>query len=197
MSAGRVVELHRRLAMRTAALRSESSAFYLASRTDALTGAGNRLRLNEELETLLSRAQRYSYKCSLAICDLDHFKAFNDQFGHIAGDEALRRVAGGMRASLRTVDDLFRYGGEEFVVLLVEQSLEAAGCAMDRVRRAVEDLGIASPATGGALTLSVGIAELDPADHTADDWLRRSDEALYQAKLLGRNRVISTAPPPG
>lgn len=196
MSAGRVVELHRRLAMRTAELRVESSQFYLASRTDALTGAGNRLRLNEELETILSRAERYGFKCCLAICDLDYFKAFNDEFGHVAGDETLRRVAGGMRASLRSVDDLFRYGGEEFVVVLVEQSIEAARCAMDRMRRAVEDLGIASPATGGALTLSVGIAEIDSRDRSADDWLRRSDEALYEAKSSGRNRVISSLPPP-
>jgi len=203
MSAARVVELHRRLAMRTAELRSDRSdrsdcsEFYLASRTDALTGAGNRLRLDEELGTLLSRADRYGSTCSLAICDLDFFKAFNEAFGHVAGDETLRRVAGGIRASLRSVDNLFRYGGEEFVVVLVEQSIEAARCAMDRVRRAVEDLGITSPATGGALTVSVGIAEIDTTtDHTADQWLRRSDEALYHAKSLGRNRVISTAPPP-
>jgi two-component system chemotaxis response regulator CheY len=197
MSAGRVVELHRRLAMRTAELRSDRSAFYLASRTDALTGAGNRLRLDEEMGTLLSRADRYGSTCSLALCDLDFFKAFNDAYGHVAGDETLRRVAGEMRASLRSVDTLFRYGGEEFVVVLVEQSIEAARCAMDRVRKAVEDLGIASPATGGALTVSVGIAEIDTtADHTADQWLKRSDDALYRAKSSGRNRVISTAPPP-
>jgi len=196
MSAGRIVELHRRLASRTAKLRDDSTRLFQTSRTDALTGAGNRLSLDEEIETLMSRAHRYGRKCSLAICDLDFFKAYNDAFGHVAGDEALRRVAGGMRASLRSADSLFRYGGEEFVALLVEQSQDAAECAMERVRGAVEALVIPSPATGGPLTLSVGIAEIDPrTDRTGDDWLRRADEALYAAKSAGRNRVVSTMPP--
>ena len=196
VSAGRVVDLHRRLAMRTAELRIESERSYSAARTDALTGVGNRFRLDEELETLISRAQRYGHSCSLAICDLDFFKAFNDHFGHVAGDEALRSVAEGMRASLRSVDALYRYGGEEFVVLLVEQTLEDAQCALERMRGAVERLAIPSPGTGGALTLSVGVAEIDGAkDESAKDWLRRADEALYQAKSAGRNRVVSMSPP--
>ncbi len=195
VSAGRVVDLHRRLASRTAELRDDSSRFYLASRTDALTGTGNRLLLDEEIGTLLLRAQRYGHRCSLALCDLDFFKSFNDHFGHVAGDEALRSVAEGMRSSLRAVDTLYRYGGEEFVVLLVEQSLEAAECAMERMRGAVERLAIPS-ATGSPLTLSVGIAEVDPTtDVSGDDWLRRADAALYEAKSRGRNRVVSTTPP--
>ncbi|HEY8074411.1 MAG TPA: diguanylate cyclase [Labilithrix sp.] len=197
MSAARVVELHRRLATQTAGLRHDSERFYLASRTDALTGAGNRMRLDEELATLLSRARRYRSPCSLAICDLDSFKAFNDEFGHVAGDDALRRVAEGIRRSLRSVDALYRYGGEEFVVLLVEQPLSAAQRAMDRVRSAIEALAIRSPATGGRLTLSIGIAEIDTRiDRNGDDCLRRADEALYRAKSAGRNRVMSTPPPP-
>lgn len=196
MSAGRVVQLHRKLAAQTARLRGDSAALYATARTDALTGAGNRLSLDEEVRTLLTRAERYGNKCSLAICDLDFFKAYNDHFGHVAGDEALRQVADGMRAALRSVDVLYRYGGEEFVVLLVEQSLEAANCAMDRMREAVERLAIPSPSTGGALTLSVGIAEYDRSrDATAEDWIRRADEALYAAKSAGRNRVVSTMPP--
>jgi two-component system, cell cycle response regulator len=148
------------------------------------------------MDMLLSRARRYGSKCSLAISDLDFFKAYNDHFGHVAGDTALRDVAAGMRAALRSVDSLYRYGGEEFVVLLVEQSLGPAGHAMDRMRHAVEALSIPSPATGGSLTLSVGIAEADPShDHTPADWLRRADEALYEAKSAGRNRVMSTVPP--
>ena len=196
MTAGRVVEHHRRLASHTKKLRDDSTRLFQASRTDALTGAGNRLSLDEEIETLLARAHRYGRKCSLAICDLDLFKSYNDHFGHVAGDEALRRVAGAMRASLRSADSLFRYGGEEFVALLLEQRLDAAECAMERVRGAVEALGMPSPATGGSLTLSVGVAEIDPgADRTSDDWLRRADEALYVAKSSGRNRVVSTMPP--
>lgn len=196
VSAARVVELHRRLSLRTAELRHDSKRFYDASRTDALTGAGNRMRLDEEVAAQLSRAQRYGQRCSLAICDLDFFKGFNDRFGHVAGDEALRRVAEAMRANLRAADTLFRYGGEEFVVLLVEQSLSDAESAMDRMRVEVERLAVPSPVTGGPLTLSVGIAEVDPArDHTPADWIARADVALYCAKSRGRNRVISTPCP--
>ena len=196
VSAARVVELHQRLASRNEALRHDSRRFYLASRTDALTGIGNRLRLDEEVAPLLSRAQRYGHRCSLAICDLDFFKAFNDHFGHVAGDEALRRVAAGMRANLRSADTLFRYGGEEFVVLLIEQTSGDAEAAMDRMRAEVERLAIPSPATGGALTLSVGIAEVDPTvDQTPADWIARADAALYAAKSGGRNRVESARPP--
>jgi PleD family two-component response regulator len=119
LTAGRVVKLHRRLASRTAELRDDSTRNYAASRTDALTGVFNRMRLDEEIATLLSRASRYGHTCSLAMCDLDFFKSYNDQFGHVAGDEALRLVARGMRSNLRSADALFRYGGEEFVVLLV------------------------------------------------------------------------------
>jgi diguanylate cyclase (GGDEF)-like protein len=194
LTAARVVELHRRLASRTAELRQDSTRFYAASRTDPLTGVGNRLRLDEEVAAMLSRAVRYGHRCALAICDLDFFKAFNDRFGHVAGDEALRRVAGGMRTNLRAADTLFRYGGEEFVVLLVEQTLADATFVMDRMRVEIEGLGIASPATGGPLTVSIGIAEVDPIhDHAAVDWIARADAALYVAKAQGRNRVVASS----
>lgn len=195
LTAGRVVELHRRLATRTAELRSDSTRNFAASRTDALTGVSNRMRLDEEIETLIARASRYGHPCSLALCDIDFFKSYNDQFGHVAGDEALRSVANGMRANLRSSDALFRYGGEEFVVLLVEQPLAEAERAMERMRGQIEDLGIPS-ASGGPLTLSVGVAELDIArDGTGEAWLARADAALYEAKSRGRNRVVSTKPP--
>ena len=196
LSAGRVVDLHRRLATRTATLRDDSTRNYVASRTDALTGVGNRMRLDEEIATLLSRAQRYGHKCSLAICDLDFFKSYNDHFGHVAGDEALRRVADGMRSNLRSADALFRYGGEEFVILLVEQPLGDAERAMERMRAQIEALDIPA-ANGGPLTLSVGVAEIDPQnDQTPAQWIARADQALYAAKAGGRNRVMSTLPPP-
>jgi two-component system, cell cycle response regulator len=195
LTAGRVVKLHRRLASRTAELRDDSTRNYAASRTDALTGVSNRMRLDEEIATLLSRASRYGNTCSLAMCDLDFFKSYNDQFGHVAGDEALRAVARAMRANLRSADALFRYGGEEFVVLLVEQSLAEAERAMDRMRAQIESLAIPS-AVGGVLTISVGVAEIDPAhDVSGNIWIARADTALYEAKARGRNCVVSTLPP--
>ncbi len=194
VSATRVVNLHRRLAARTEELRHDKTRFFADSRTDALTGTGNRFRLDEELATLLARAQRYGHRASLAMCDLDYFKAYNDGFGHVAGDLALRRVADGMRATLRSADGLYRYGGEEFVVLLVEQSLAEAELAMNRMRLGVERLAIPSPRTGEVLTISVGVAELDHAlDKTPADWLERADLALYDAKKA-RNKVVSTRP---
>lgn len=197
MSAARVVDLHRRLETRTAALLDDTTRLFAASRTDSLTGAGNRLRFDEDVETMLSRAQRYGHPCSLALCDLDYFKSFNDTLGHVAGDEALRRVSEAMRNNLRASDTLYRYGGEEFVVLLVEQSVSDAVRAMDRMRVAIERLAIPSPKTGGALTISVGVAQVEPVmDHEPDDWIARADACLYDAKDSGRNRVLPPPPPP-
>jgi diguanylate cyclase (GGDEF)-like protein len=196
VSAARVVELHRRLETRAAALLDDTTKLFAASRTDALTGAGNRLRFDEDVETMFSRAQRYGHPCSLALCDLDYFKSFNDTLGHVAGDEALRRVAESMRNNLRSSDTLYRYGGEEFVVLLVEQSVSDAVRAMERMRSAIERLSIPSPKTGGALTLSVGVAQVDPThDATPAAWVERADACLYDAKDRGRNRVVPEPPP--
>jgi two-component system chemotaxis response regulator CheY len=188
ISAGRVVALHRRLAQRTKDLRHDSQTFFAVSRTDPLTGIGNRLRMDEELAAAHSRALRYGHAYSAAICDVDRFKDFNDALGHLAGDEALRRVADAIRAGLRLGDGLYRYGGEEFVVLLPEQSLSEAALVMDRIRASIERLAILAPL--GTLTISGGVAELNcGADLTVDDWLVRADAALYGAKEHGRNRV--------
>lgn len=190
VTAARVVKLHRRLATRAETLRHDSTRFFAASRTDALTGAGNRLRLNDELEGLISRAQRYGHKCSLAICDIDYFKAFNDALGHVAGDDALRSVAEVMRTNLRSSDALFRYGGEEFVVILPEQPLADAARVMERMRVAVERLALPSPKTSGPLTVSSGVAEIDPLRDTSPAaFVARADKALYAAKNAGRNTV--------
>jgi two-component system chemotaxis response regulator CheY len=190
MSAARVVGLHRRAAHQAEELRRDSRRFYAASRTDALTGIGNRLRLHEELEAARARIERYGHRYTIAMCDLDHFKALNDGFGHVAGDDALRQVAKAIGGELRAGDGLFRYGGEELVVLLPEQSLEDGALAMERVRRAVERLAIPMPEPGRVLTVSVGVSELDTRiDATVEDSLARVDAALYCAKRHGRNRV--------
>lgn len=193
VSAARVVELHRRLSLRTADLRSDNTRNYAASRTDALTGLGNRMHLDEAVRNILARADRYGSSCSLALCDLDFFKAYNDRFGHVAGDDALRTVAAAMRGNLRASDGLFRYGGEEFVALLFEQGLAEAERAMDRMRAEIARLGIPA-ADGGYVTLSIGIAEL-AGERTGAAWIARADTALYEAKSRGRDRVMSSAPP--
>lgn len=192
VSAARVVDLHRRLTTRAAALRYDSKRFYAASRTDPLTGAGNRLRMNEELAAAIARAKRYGHRFSIAMCDLDFFKAFNDRFGHIAGDEALQRIAETMRATIRTGDTLFRYGGEEFVVLLAELDVDGAARVMDRVRAEVERLALPAGSGESSMTVSIGVAELDLArDRSSIDWIGHADAALYAAKARGRNRVVT------
>ncbi len=188
VSAGRVLALYRKLADKNRELRRDSQTSFLAARVDPLTGVGNRLRMDEDLDVLWSRAQRYGHPFAAALCDIDEFKRYNDRFGHVAGDDVLLRVAQTIRKELRQGDSLYRYGGEEFLAVLPNQSLSEAACAMERVRGAIESLAV--PAPRGIVTISVGVAELDLAlDRTLKDWLRRADAALYRAKEAGRNRV--------
>jgi two-component system, cell cycle response regulator len=190
VSAARVVALHRRLSAREDDLRRDSSALFAVSRTDALTGVGNRLRMEEELAAALSRAKRYGHRFTLAIVDVDHFKEFNDAFGHLAGDDALKKVATTLRAGLRSTDSVYRYGGEEFVVVLPEQGLSDGFGVVDRMRRALEEQRVRHPGPCRMLTVSAGVAELDlSVDADVGTWLARADAALYLAKSNGRNRV--------
>jgi len=188
LAAGRVIRLQRELAERNAALRRESERSFEIARIDPLTHIANRLQLDEDLERLRSHATPRRRACA-AMCDVDHFKGFNDRFGHPAGDAALRRIAQAMRDSLRGRDSLYRYGGEEFLVLLPGQSLADAERAMDRVLAAVRRLAIPHPlGSSSVLTVSAGIAELHPLE-APDAWIQRADEALYRAKSRGRDRV--------
>jgi two-component system cell cycle response regulator len=193
-SAERVVSLYRKLAEQNAALRRDSQASFRVARLDSLTHVANRLSMDEDLKVLWSRTKRYGHGYSIAICDIDRFKAYNDRFGHLAGDDVLRDVAQTIRRQLRQGDGLYRYGGEEFVVLLPEQSLREAAKAMNRVRVAVEQLAIPA-ADSAVLTISIGVAKLErERDQSPEDWLRRADAALYRAKNGGRDRVETDAP---
>ena len=190
--ARRVLLLHRELRASNKALRSDSERALLEARVDPLTAVSNRLALSEDLQALTARAARYQHRYCAALCDVDQFKAYNDCYGHLAGDEALRQVAHAIQEELRRGDGFYRYGGEEFLAILPEQSLLEATAGMDRVRQAVERLQI--PHAPGAntpfVTISVGIAALGPeSPGSLEDWLRRSDAALYSAKAHGRNRV--------
>jgi len=190
VSAGRVVAVHRKLAEKNAILRRDSQMSFRAARTDPLTDTANRLSMNEDLADLGTRLKNRGHRYSLAICDIDRFKDYNDQFGHLAGDEVLRRIAQSIRDELRQTDGLYRYGGEEFVVLLPLQSLTKAARALDRVRLAVEGLAIQMTGPSRVVTISFGVAELDVRhNETLEDCLRRADAALYRAKARGRNRV--------
>jgi two-component system chemotaxis response regulator CheY len=192
-SALRVTELHRRLASQNGELEELNRLLFEQSRKDPLTALGNRLRLREDLEILYARARRYGHSYAVVLCDVDFFKAYNDRYGHLAGDEILRRVAEAISASLRGGDTAYRYGGEEFLIVLPEQSAESAAAIAERLRQAVEDLAITHEASEAAsvVTVSAGVAALS-ATGDPDDLLKEADDALYAAKKAGRNRVSSS-----
>jgi diguanylate cyclase (GGDEF)-like protein len=192
IAAERVVTLHRSLAQKTTELELANKELFKTARTDALTRVGNRLRLHEDLGRLEGQAARYGHTYAVAMCDLDHFKAYNDALGHLAGDVALRSVAEVVARECRTSDAVYRYGGEELAVIMTEQTLQSAGTALERIRRAVHSAAIAHPTspTAPVVTISVGVAERRAGDASdGRDILNRADTALYRAKTNGRNLV--------
>jgi diguanylate cyclase len=165
-----------------------------AANHDALTGLPNRRALDTRLAAAVETARETGRPFAVAICDIDHFKNFNDRFGHQIGDEVIKFVA----TSLAKDGDerLFaaRYGGEEFVVLFEGSTAKQAGAEVDRIRAAIAARDLKVNATGqtlGRLTFSAGIAELHKEDEEgASAMLKRADIALYDAKRNGRNRVV-------
>ncbi len=189
MAGVRLVRARAALAERNEQLRHDSAHAFRAARTDPLTSVANRLLLDEDLVRVLATAERYGNRCSVALCDIDFFKQYNDRYGHVAGDVALQQVAATLRDAVRASDTVYRYGGEEFLILFPEQNEEQAAHAMDRIRESVQALGISnSPASAvDVLTISAGIAELGGS--TKEEWIAQADAALYRAKSEGRNRV--------
>jgi two-component system chemotaxis response regulator CheY len=181
IAAARVTGLHRRM--------------HADARQDALTGVGNRLRLDEDLAALCGRVERYGHSYCVAMFDVDDFKAYNDAAGHQGGDEVLRAVAHALARGVRSGDRLYRYGGEEFALLFAEQPLDAARLAAERLRADVEGLAIPHPG-GGVVTVSAGVACASGVQCAPDRLLGDADAALYAAKQAGRNRVEVQAPGP-
>lgn len=157
--------------------------------TDRLTGAWNRQQFDQVVRREMVRSRRYGEPLCLAILDIDHFKRINDEHGHAAGDQILKALVELIQSRIRIVDSLFRWGGEEFAVLLPHSSLPSARLAAERLRAATD----AHPfVPAGHLTISIGVAELGRSE-LAEDWFKRADQALYQAKNQGRNRVVCSA----
>jgi diguanylate cyclase (GGDEF)-like protein len=159
--------------------------------TDDLTGLYNRRYLMETLASEVRRARRLEHPFALLMVDIDHFKEYNDAFGHLAGDEMLTRVARVLRESTREVDCAARYGGEEFVVLLPETGVAEAAETAERIRARVAAEALA----GGQITLSIGVAEFPSHGDTPEAMIAAADAALYQAKREGRNRVVRAGRP--
>ena len=163
--------------------------------TDALTGVANRRAFDAALALQHATAVRYGVPYGLLIADIDHFKQYNDRYGHPAGDRVLAAVAGLLRRTIRKVDSLFRYGGEELAFLLPHQRREGTVRAAERLRRCVERARIEHAGNDpGVVTVSFGAAVFDPAERDgkttdAAAVLREADKALYRAKERGRNRV--------
>jgi len=162
---------------------------------DGLTGIHNRRYFDEQLEKEVGRNIRENRPVSVIMMDIDHFKEFNDHYGHGAGDQCLKKVARALTDTLsRPGDTLCRYGGEEFVALLPGSDDDGAGVVAERLREAVEALSVAHEYSGvsNVVTLSLGIASKEPTGEeksTAESLLKLADEALYSAKRAGRNRV--------
>jgi len=156
--------------------------------TDSLTGILNRRRFFEIADEEIERSKRYKRPLTMAMLDADHFKKVNDRFGHLVGDRALQHIARSIEANLRNADDVGRYGGEEFAVLLPETSVQAARAVMERVRAAIAAESIAVGDEEFRLTVSVGIVSHREGESVFDT-LKRADDALYLAKSRGRNRV--------
>jgi diguanylate cyclase (GGDEF)-like protein len=180
LAAERVTGLHAELA------RARIELATLA-RTDPLTGLRNRLELSGDLERLHALSQRYDRDYCLVLGDIDHFKRYNDSFGHPAGDDALRQVARALDHGVRDVDSVYRYGGEEFLILLPETSAAAATVAIERLLASVRGLA----PTGGPVTMSFGIAAYRPSRLlNSGALLAEADGALYAAKAGGRDRLV-------
>ncbi|TCZ82438.1 diguanylate cyclase [Lysobacter sp. N42] len=166
-----------------------SSARDDASR-DALTGLANRRAANERLELEAARFARSGAPLSVLMLDLDRFKAVNDRWGHAAGDEVLRALAGALRAELRACDLGARFGGEEFLVLLTDTQLDDAMRAAERIRRRIAALEIDAGEALLRVTVSIGVAQLREGE-AVDTAIARADAALYRAKSEGRDRCVA------
>jgi diguanylate cyclase len=164
------------------------ASYMSEARTDPLTGLANRRALDEELERRIAQWQRRGTVLSLLLVDIDHFKRFNDRHGHLAGDEMLCLVARSLCDTLRKMDLVTRYGGEEFAVVLPTTNLEEAIRAAERVRQSVSESVVTFQGQELRDTVSVGIAQVTEADD-ALSLVGRADEALYAAKKAGRNRA--------
>jgi diguanylate cyclase (GGDEF)-like protein len=162
---------------------------------DALTGVANRRYFDGTLDRLWRSAVRNQGRVALIMIDIDHFKAYNDQFGHPAGDYCLQRVAKGLSLGVKRPDDFVaRYGGEEFAVILPGSDLEGAAVVAERLRSGIAALQISHPASPTAkfITLSQGLACATPErESSSSHLLILADEALYQAKRSGRNRICT------
>ena len=156
---------------------------------DPLTGAGNRRAQNIKLEAVTAMFRRYNSPASLLMLDIDHFKSINDTYGHTVGDQILIELSELVHSTTRATETLYRFGGEEFVLVAEQTALESAVNLAENLRSRMEQQLFSC---GIRLTVSIGVAQLQP-EEDREGWLKRVDDALYRAKGRGRNQVIAAA----
>jgi len=178
-------------------LQQSLEAIRAESLTDPLTGLGNRKYFDRMIATAVQDALATGEPLSLLMFDIDHFKSFNDSYGHLTGDQVLRLVGMSLKQTIKGQDITARYGGEEFAVVLPSTALRQALTVADHIRRAVMAKELKKKSTGeilGRVTISVGVSMLKPGDDP-DALIERADACLYAAKRNGRNRVICEVDP--
>jgi diguanylate cyclase len=178
-------------------LQQSLEAIRAESLTDPLTGLGNRKYFDRSINLAVQNALASGEPLSLLMFDIDHFKSFNDTYGHLTGDQVLRLVATSLKQTIKGQDITARYGGDEFAVLLPNTALRQALTVADHIRRAVMSKELKKKSTGevlGRVTISIGVSMLKPGDDT-DSLIERADACLYAAKRAGRNRVVCEADP--
>jgi diguanylate cyclase len=161
--------------------------------TDPLTGLANRKCFDHALETAIAEATHSKQPLCLLMGDVDHFKKFNDTWGHLTGDQVLRLVSKCLKDSVKGRDTAARFGGEEFAVILPGTSIVNGRTVAEQIRHTVENKKIVKKSSGetlGSITLSMGVAVYDPGENS-DHLIQRADACLYSAKRAGRNRVIT------
>jgi diguanylate cyclase (GGDEF)-like protein len=191
----RIAAMRHRLISVSHELENANSELLKLANADGLTGLSNRRIIDQYLEKETARAIRSDHSITVIMMDLDNFKAYNDNYGHIAGDSCLKKVSKVLKNSVRRPEDLVgRYGGEEFCVILPNTDMNGAMFVAERIRTSIQELKI--PHTGnadlGVVTISLGIASRVPGQKApATQLLNEADKALYKAKVSGRNRVVA------
>ncbi|WP_297571898.1 diguanylate cyclase [uncultured Deefgea sp.] len=187
--------LEQEVKSRTDTLAKLNLELSILATTDELTQLNNRREWQSKAQAVFLNALRYQKNMSLMMIDVDHFKMINDQYGHLFGDQILKKIAQLCLANTRETDLVARWGGEEFVVLLPETTREQAKIVADKIRRAIADYSFLPPQNQHMdTTVSIGIASLLKHDQTLDDLLSRADNAMYLAKANGRNCIQTDTP---
>ena len=192
-STARLVRLERRLRESEEVVRQQEELLREEVRRDPLTRMGNRIRLDEDLRRFRGRAQRYGHRAAAVMVGIDQFRRYSDTMGRAAGDEALRRVAKAVRATLRDGDSAYRFSGERLLLLLPEQDEDGGVICAERCRAAIAAMRLPHPRSDAAdtISLSAGVAELHGAGRDAiDDWVRRAEQALDAARATGGDVII-------